>query len=153
MYFSGPRCKLGGTSESNFFSAGARARIGVNPLSCDTGHVQHPGSSEHPISGSQQLRSTGHCAICAHLTALEILEEQSFQASLDHVQGGHAALVGALRREEAASRSIKRLEGELEGVRDVLRQRDMDAQRTKMIIRLKEDKIARLQACLYLALQ
>ena len=62
------------------------------------------------------------------------------------LQGGHAALVGALRREEAASRSIKRLEGELEGVRDVLRQRDMDAQRTKMIIRLKEDKIARLQA-------
>lgn len=62
------------------------------------------------------------------------------------MQGGHAALVGALRREEAASRSIRRLEGELEGVRDVLRQRDMDAQRTKMIIRLKEDKIARLQA-------
>ncbi len=67
------------------------------------------------------------------------------------VQGGHAALVGALRREEAASRSIKRLEGELEGVRDVLRQRDMDAQRTKMIIRLKEDKIARLQARLLFA--
>ena len=62
------------------------------------------------------------------------------------MQGGHAALVGALRREEAASRSIRRLDGELEGVRDVLRQRDMDAQRTKMIIRLKEDKIARLQA-------
>ena len=54
-------------------------------------------------------------------------------------------MVGALRREEAAARSIKRLERELEAVQDVLKQRDMDAQRTKMIIRLKEDKIARLQ--------
>lgn len=61
------------------------------------------------------------------------------------LQGGHAALVGALRREEAAARSIKRLERELKAVQDVLKQRDMDAQRTKMIIRLKEDKIARLQ--------
>ena len=63
------------------------------------------------------------------------------------MQGGQAALVGALRREEAASRSIKRLESELEAIKDVLKARDMDAQRTKMIIRLKEDKIARLQAC------
>ncbi|CAK0736757.1 hypothetical protein CVIRNUC_000798 [Coccomyxa viridis] len=58
---------------------------------------------------------------------------------------GHAALVGALRREEAASRSIKRLERDVEALQDLLKQRDMDAQRTKMIIRLKEDKIARLQ--------
>ncbi len=62
------------------------------------------------------------------------------------MQAGHAALVGALRREEAASRSIKRLERDVEALQDLLKQRDMDAQRTKMIIRLKEDKIARLQA-------
>ena len=68
-------------------------------------------------------------------------------------------MVGALRREEAAARSIKRLERELEAVQDVLKQRDMDAQRTKMIIRLKEDKIARLQvgaecgACIHLFTQ
>ena len=61
------------------------------------------------------------------------------------MQAGHAALVGALRREEAASRSIKRLERDVEALQDLLKQRDMDAQRTKMIIRLKEDKVARLQ--------
>ena len=79
------------------------------------------------------------------LMAGNVRNHRALSRFLVLVQAGHAALVGALRREEAASRSIKRLEGELEGVRDVLRQRDMDAQRTKMIIRLKEDKIARLQ--------
>ncbi|KAK9915787.1 hypothetical protein WJX75_004111 [Coccomyxa subellipsoidea] len=59
---------------------------------------------------------------------------------------GHAALVGALRREEAAARCVARLTRELEAVREVIKQREMDAQRTKMIIRLKEDKIARLQS-------
>lgn len=61
------------------------------------------------------------------------------------VQSGHAALVGALRREEAAARCVARLTAELEAVKDVVKQREMDGQRTKMIIRLKEDKIARLQ--------
>ncbi|BDA44416.1 probable Kinesin-like protein KIN-12E [Coccomyxa sp. Obi] len=59
---------------------------------------------------------------------------------------GHAALVAALRREEAAARCVARLTRELEAQRDVTKQREMDAQRTKMIIRLKEDKIARLQS-------
>ena len=40
---------------------------------------------------------------------------------------------------------VKRLQAELDGMQDVLRRRDMDLQRTKMIIKLKEDKIARLQ--------
>jgi hypothetical protein len=57
--------------------------------------------------------------------------------------------VGALRREEAAARALKQLQAELETAQDLGKQRDMDAQRTKMIIRLKEDKIARLQACAY----
>lgn len=60
-------------------------------------------------------------------------------------QSGHTALVAALRREEAAARCVARLTRELEAQRDVTKQREMDAQRTKMIIRLKEDKIARLQ--------
>ena len=64
------------------------------------------------------------------------------------MQATHAALVGASAEGRGClARSIKRLESVmLEAVQDVLKQRDMDAQRTKMIIRLKEDKIARLQA-------
>ncbi|KAK9813839.1 hypothetical protein WJX73_001399 [Symbiochloris irregularis] len=57
----------------------------------------------------------------------------------------HQALVGALRREQGAVVHVKRLQGELDGLQDVLRRRDMDLQRLKMIIKLKEDKIARLQ--------
>lgn len=60
-------------------------------------------------------------------------------------QSGHTALVGALRREDAAARTVKALQAELETMQDLVKQREMDAQRTKMIIRLKEDKIARLQ--------
>lgn len=73
----------------------------------------------------------------------------SLQDDLSCVQSGHAALVGALRREEAAARCVARLTRELEAVREVIKQREMDAQRTKMIIRLKEDKIARLQVELH----
>ena len=95
------------------------------------------------------MGATGDCSTVSTHSLLNsiypFLELFSRQAAL---QGGQAALVGALRREEAASRSIKRLESELEAIKDVLKARDMDAQRTKMIIRLKEDKIARLQACM-----
>ncbi|KAK9830576.1 hypothetical protein WJX81_000359 [Elliptochloris bilobata] len=59
---------------------------------------------------------------------------------------GHSALLGALRREAAAASAGRRAAAEAERLRELLRQRDMDAQRAKMIIRLKEDKVARLQA-------
>lgn len=75
-------------------------------------------------------------------------QDRPFTRCIFTVQGGHAALVGALRREEAAARAIGRLEKDLVALQEVLRQRDMDAQRTKMILRLKEDKIARLQVLL-----
>lgn len=68
------------------------------------------------------------------------------------LQSGHAALLGALRREAAAASAGRRAAAEAERLRELLRQRDMDAQRHKMIIRLKEDKVARLQARLFSAL-
>jgi hypothetical protein len=63
-----------------------------------------------------------------------------------HMQSGHAALLGALRREAAAAAAGRRAGAEAERLLGLLRQRDMDAQRAKMILRLKEDRIARLQA-------
>ena len=62
------------------------------------------------------------------------------------MQSGHSALLGALRREAAAAVATRRAAADAEHLRKLLRQRDMDAQRAKMIIRLKEHKVARLQA-------
>ena len=66
-------------------------------------------------------------------------------SSLLRPQSGHSALLGALRREAAAASATRRTAADAERLRELLRQRDMDAQRAKMIIRLKEDKVARLQ--------
>lgn len=65
---------------------------------------------------------------------------------LNGLQSGHAALLGALRREAAAASCGRRAAAEAERLRELLRQREMDMQRSKMIIRLKEQKVARLQA-------
>ena len=61
------------------------------------------------------------------------------------MQSQHRALQGALRREARAAAQGKHLGEELKELQDLLRRRDMDNQRSKMIIRLKEDKIARLE--------
>ena len=62
-------------------------------------------------------------------------------------KAAHEALVGALRREEAARRDTKRLQEELAGLKDLLDQKEQDVQRTRMIIRLKD---ARLEVLLRL---
>ncbi len=49
--------------------------------------------------------------------------------------------MGALRREEAARRDSKRLQEELEGLKDLLEQKEQDVQRTRMIIRLKDARL------------
>ena len=53
--------------------------------------------------------------------------------------------MGALRREALAMQQLDRLQAELAAGQDLLKQRDMDAQRSKMIVKLKETHIARLQ--------
>ena len=49
--------------------------------------------------------------------------------------------MGALRREEAARRDAKRLQGELAGLKDLLDEKEQDVQRTRMIIRLKDARL------------
>jgi kinesin family protein 15 len=65
--------------------------------------------------------------------------------------GGHAAggegvrraLVGALRREEAAAVQVSTLQEELEGMRALVAARDADLQRTQMMLKLKESRLSR----------
>ncbi|KAF5206813.1 Kinesin, partial [Thalictrum thalictroides] len=59
--------------------------------------------------------------------------------------GIKATLVGALRREEMADTAVRRLEAELEHMNRLVLQREEDAQRTKMIVRFREEKIKRLE--------
>lgn len=56
-------------------------------------------------------------------------------------KAAHEALVGALRREEAARQDAKRLQAELAGLKDLLDEKEQDVQRTRMIIRLKDARL------------
>ncbi|KAL5700402.1 hypothetical protein ACHQM5_025847 [Ranunculus cassubicifolius] len=56
-----------------------------------------------------------------------------------------ATLAGALRREKIAETSVRNLQAEIEQMTRLVHQREEDAQRTKMILRLCEEKIKRLE--------
>jgi kinesin family member 15 len=59
-------------------------------------------------------------------------------------EGVRRALIGALRREEAAAVHVSTLQEELEGMRALLAARDADLQRTQMMLKLKESRLARV---------
>ncbi|KAJ4830100.1 hypothetical protein Tsubulata_017786 [Turnera subulata] len=59
-----------------------------------------------------------------------------------------STLAGALRREQMAETSIKKLEAEIEQLNRLVRQREEDTRSTKMMLRFREDKIQRLESCL-----
>ena len=56
-----------------------------------------------------------------------------------------AALTGALRREDNNQKECRRLQRELEALQGLLQERDADLQRLKMVIKLKEGLITRLE--------
>ncbi|XP_058209055.1 kinesin-like protein KIN-12C isoform X4 [Rhododendron vialii] len=56
-----------------------------------------------------------------------------------------ATLVGALRREKLAETAARRLDAEIEQMNRLAQQREEDAQRAKMILRFREEKIKRLE--------
>jgi kinesin family protein 15 len=58
-------------------------------------------------------------------------------------EGVRRALVGALRREEAAAVQVSTLQEELEGMRALVAARDADLQRTQMMLKLKESRLSR----------
>lgn len=57
-----------------------------------------------------------------------------------------ATLAGALRREQVAENTMKRLEAEIEQLNRLVRQREEDTQCSKMMLRFREDKIRRLES-------
>ncbi|XP_057869677.2 kinesin-like protein KIN-12F isoform X1 [Cryptomeria japonica] len=57
-----------------------------------------------------------------------------------------ATLMGALRRENVAETTTRRLEAEIEHLNRLVRQREEDTQCTKMMLRFREDKIRRLES-------
>lgn len=56
-----------------------------------------------------------------------------------------ATLLGALRREKLAETAVRRLEAEIEQMNRLAQQREEDAQRAKMVLRFREEKIKRLE--------
>ncbi|KAK4848274.1 hypothetical protein QYF36_011166 [Acer negundo] len=57
-------------------------------------------------------------------------------------------LAGALRREQMAETSIKKLEAEIEQLNRLVRQREEDTRSSKMMLRFCEDKIQRIESLL-----
>ncbi|KAI9181658.1 hypothetical protein LWI28_017227 [Acer negundo] len=57
-------------------------------------------------------------------------------------------LAGALRREQMAETSIKKLEAEIEQLNRLVRQREEDTRSSKMMLRFREDKIQRIESLL-----
>lgn len=58
-----------------------------------------------------------------------------------------AVLAGALRREQEAELSQKRQAAKIEQLTRLVKQREDDNQCSKMLLRFREDKITRLEAC------
>ncbi|CAK9328894.1 unnamed protein product [Citrullus colocynthis] len=56
-----------------------------------------------------------------------------------------ASLIGALRREEVANATIKKLEFEIEHMKCLAFQQEEDGQRTKMLLKFREEKIRQLE--------
>ncbi|XVE82347.1 hypothetical protein DITRI_Ditri15bG0141200 [Diplodiscus trichospermus] len=56
-----------------------------------------------------------------------------------------ATLAGSLRREKMAETSIQKLEAEIEQINRLVCQREEDVQRTKMMLRFREEKIKNLE--------
>ncbi|KAG1338676.1 putative kinesin-like protein KIN-12C [Cocos nucifera] len=55
------------------------------------------------------------------------------------------ALTGALRREKIVEAEVRRLEAEIKHMNRLVHQREDDAQRNKVMLRLREDKLRRLE--------
>ncbi len=60
---------------------------------------------------------------------------------------GHAAMASALRREAAALADGRRVARELEAAQALAAEREADNQRLRMIVKLKEGMVARLEVC------
>ena len=58
---------------------------------------------------------------------------------------GHAAMASALRREAAALADGRRVARELEAAQALAAEREADNQRLRMIVKLKEGMVARLE--------
>jgi hypothetical protein len=60
---------------------------------------------------------------------------------------GHAAMAAALRREAAALADGRRLTRELEAAQALAAEREADNQRLKLIVKLRDGQVARLEVC------
>ncbi|KAJ0076723.1 hypothetical protein Patl1_36218 [Pistacia atlantica] len=68
--------------------------------------------------------------------------------SMKQLKSLETTLAGALRREQMAETSIKKLEAEIEQLNRLVRQREEDTRSSKMMLRFREDKIQRMESLL-----
>ncbi|KAJ4963751.1 hypothetical protein NE237_023690 [Protea cynaroides] len=68
------------------------------------------------------------------------------RVSTKQLKSFETILAGALRREKMADTSIKQLEAEIEQLNRLVRQREEDTLRTKMMLKFREDKIRGIES-------
>ena len=61
-------------------------------------------------------------------------------------QAARKALVGALRREDNAVKQVRRLEGQIKGMKELVQSLQQDVQRGQMMMKLKDSRLTRLQS-------
>ncbi|XP_022897116.1 kinesin-like protein KIN-12F isoform X3 [Olea europaea var. sylvestris] len=74
--------------------------------------------------------------------------EGVLRMSCKQLKSLEATLAGAIRREQMAGTSIKRLEAEIELLNRLVSQREEDTRCTKMMLKFREDKIQRMESLL-----
>ncbi|CAL0331344.1 unnamed protein product [Lupinus luteus] len=73
-------------------------------------------------------------------------ESKGIRMSHEQIKSLETTLAGALRREQMAESSIKKLEAEIEQLDHLVRKREDDTRNYKMMLRFREDKIRRLES-------
>ncbi|KAK7252061.1 hypothetical protein RIF29_35766 [Crotalaria pallida] len=73
-------------------------------------------------------------------------ESKGIRMSHKQLKSLETTLAGALRREQMAEISVKKLEAEIEQLNRLVRQREEDTRSCKMMLRFREEKIRRLES-------
>ncbi|XP_019437476.1 PREDICTED: kinesin-like protein KIN-12D isoform X1 [Lupinus angustifolius] len=107
-----------------------------------------PMASAMDIKQSMEDSCLGNAAEMVEQHDDDLLDYESKGVRMSHKQiiSLETTLAGALRREQMAESSIKKLEAEIEQLDRLVRQREEDTRSYKMMLRFREDKIRRLES-------
>ncbi|KAK0582663.1 hypothetical protein LWI29_028296 [Acer saccharum] len=107
------------------------------------------GSMTDPLQADESACMVNKYEMDQHMVDLPEFESKGIvRLSIKQLKSLETTLAGALRREQMAETSIKKLEAEIEQLNRLVRQREEDTRSSKMMLRFREDKIQRMESLL-----